>query len=192
MSNQGRFNWDKSFVVDFDLQSGLSETAAPTKRRLSQMKNMYCDEKAFEQCLSGGDPLVYEFYELGAPEDQIGDLAFGTSITYPGKVGDEYFMTKGHFHTILETAEVYFLLSGEGYLLLESPEGDVRSEKMTPGKAMPIVPSTPVACRWSPSSSSGPMPGTIMARLRLRASASCWWNAMAARSWWTTPTGCRR
>lgn len=136
MSNQGRFNWDKSFVVDFDLQSGLSETAAPTKRRLSQMKNMYCDEKAFEQCLSGGDPLVYEFYELGAPEDQIGDLAFGTSITYPGKVGDEYFMTKGHFHTILETAEVYFLLSGEGYLLLESPEGDVRSEKMTPGKAV--------------------------------------------------------
>lgn len=50
--------------------------------------------------------LVYEFYELGAPEHP-GDIAFGTSIVYPGTVGGEYFMTNGHFHTILETAEVY-------------------------------------------------------------------------------------
>ena len=40
--------------------------------------------------------MVYEFYEMGAPETD-GHLAFGSSITYPGKVGNEYFMTKGHF-----------------------------------------------------------------------------------------------
>ena len=57
------------------------------------MKGMYADDAAFDKMLEGGnDPLVYEFYEMGAPE-LPGDLAFGTSITYPGKVGDEYFMT---------------------------------------------------------------------------------------------------
>jgi glucose-6-phosphate isomerase len=63
-----------------------------------------------------------------------GDMAFGTTITYPGKVGDEYFMTKGHFHTILDTAEIYLCLSGEGGILLENPEGDWSFEVLTPGK----------------------------------------------------------
>jgi len=76
---------------------------------------------------------VYEFYELGAPGDP-GDLAPGASITYPGKVGDEYFMTKGHFHTVIGTAEVYYTLSGEGYLLCENPEGDWAAFGLSPGK----------------------------------------------------------
>ena len=42
---------------------------------------------------AANDQLVYEFYELGAPEHP-GDIAFGTSIVYPGTVG-EYFMTTG-------------------------------------------------------------------------------------------------
>jgi glucose-6-phosphate isomerase len=45
-------------------------------------------------------------------------------------------MTKGHFHTILETAEVYYTLSGEGCMLLENPEGDVALRPMIPGHAL--------------------------------------------------------
>jgi len=96
---------------------------------------MFRDDKAYEEILKTEDPLVYEFYELGAPEHP-GDLAFGTSITYPGKVGDEYFMTKGHFHTILDTAEVYYCLSGQGQMLLENPEGDVAVFPLEAGKAV--------------------------------------------------------
>jgi glucose-6-phosphate isomerase len=99
------------------------------------MKGMYADAEAFEIAVKNGDPVVYEFYELGAPEES-GDLAFGTSITYPGKVGNEYYLTKGHFHTILETAEVYYALSGEGLMLTENPEGDVVVHPLTPGKAL--------------------------------------------------------
>jgi len=36
-----------------------------------------------------------------------GELLFGVSIVHPGKVGNEFYMTKGHFHTVLETAEIY-------------------------------------------------------------------------------------
>lgn len=127
------------FTEFFDLQSGLSSARPSTKRTLSRMKGMYADEAAFDQAVDDGDPLVYEFYELTLPEHP-GELLFGTSILYPGKVGDEYYMTKGHFHTILETGEVYYCLSGQGFMLMENPEGDVRIEKFSPGAAVYVPP----------------------------------------------------
>jgi glucose-6-phosphate isomerase len=134
MREKAAFDWIKGFVLDFALSDGMSKTAASTKRYLNQMKGMFADDAAFAKMLPD-NPLVYEFFELGAPDD-AGDIAFGTSITYPGKVGGEYFMTKGHFHTVLETAEVYYGLSGEGFMLTESPEGDVAAHPVAPGKAV--------------------------------------------------------
>jgi glucose-6-phosphate isomerase len=123
------------FTVDFDLRTGISKSKPTLKRPLSKMTGMYNDELAFQSLLSTDDPIVYEFYELGLPESE-GNIAFGTSIVYPGKVGDEYHMTKGHFHTILDTAEVYYCLAGKGFMLMENPEGDVRVEEFVPGKAV--------------------------------------------------------
>jgi glucose-6-phosphate isomerase len=122
-------------VIDFSLLDGISKSVPSTKRRLSQMADMYADTEAVRKMIAGGDPLVYEFYELGVPEEP-GEIAFGTSITYPGKVGNEYFMTKGHFHTVLDTAEVYYALSGTGFMLTENPEGDVALHAMEPGKVI--------------------------------------------------------
>jgi glucose-6-phosphate isomerase len=129
------YDWERGFTLDFDLLSGLSKTAVSTKRHLSQMKGIFSDGAAFDRALTGGDPLVYEFYELGAPEN-AGDLAFGASICYPGKVGNEYFMTKGHFHTVLDTAEVYYTLAGAGAMMTENPEGDTALRPLRPGNAV--------------------------------------------------------
>jgi len=132
------FDWNKGFVLDFDKATGLSAAAGSTKRPLSRMRGMYSDTAAEAEMIKNNDPLVYEFYELGAPDD-AGDVAAGTSIVYPGKVGEEYFMTKGHFHTILETAEIYYTLSGTGYMLTENTQGDWRAHKLEAGK-MAYVP----------------------------------------------------
>jgi glucose-6-phosphate isomerase len=130
-----QLDWARGFLLGFAPDTGKPIGAAPTKRYLSHMSDMYHDNKAAARIASADDPLVYEFYELGAPE-HAGDLAFGTSIVYPGKVGDEYFMTKGHFHNILETAEVYYCLAGKGGMLIESPEGDTAFHEFTPGQAL--------------------------------------------------------
>ena len=130
-----QFNWDQGFLVDFDLQSGRSDNAKTTKRTLSQMKEMFCDREAAEKLLETEDPLIYEFHELGCPE-RAGDLAFGTTILYPGRVGSEYYMTKGHFHTVLETAEVYYTLEGEGFMVLEDPSGDTMELALSKGQAV--------------------------------------------------------
>ena len=123
------------FSLMFDTDTGICRERKTSKRYLSNMKGMYLDNEALEAMRLEEDSLVYEFYELTMPETE-GDLLFGTSIVYPGKVNSEYFMTKGHFHTILDTAEVYYCLKGNGYLLMENPEGDWSAEEMTPGSCV--------------------------------------------------------
>lgn len=126
---------EKPFSVYLSLNNGMSDTREPLERYLSQMKGMYYDKKAYDQALKKGDSLIYRFFDMHIPETP-GDLAFGTSIVYPGKVGDEYYMTKGHFHSILDTSEVYYCIAGEGYMLMEDPDGHYAAEKFTPGRAV--------------------------------------------------------
>ena len=133
------------FSLDFDLVTGmcLSGKAKATKRYVSNMVAQFNDRAAAEEIVKNGDQLLYEFYELNQIPETDGDLRFGTSILYPGKVGDEYFMTKGHFHTILATAEVYYTLSGRGAMMMETPEGEVQLVEMKPGEAVYVPP------RWA-------------------------------------------
>jgi glucose-6-phosphate isomerase len=125
----------KSKVIKFDLKTGLSDTKKALQRHASQMEGMYFDNNALGALIQDGDPLIYEFYDMGIKETES-NLAYGTSMVFPGKVGDEFFMTKGHFHTILDTSEIYYCLSGFGMMLMESPEGDIEYQLMRPGDAV--------------------------------------------------------
>lgn len=124
----------KPFVSEFDLETGKTNEKV-TSRYLSNMKGMFNDNKKLEEMIEKEDVKIYDFTEMGFEEAEQ-DLLFGTSILYPGKVGNEYFMTKGHFHSILDIAEVYYCLSGEGYMLMETPEGEWAAEKLSPGKTI--------------------------------------------------------
>ena len=122
-------------VTDFDLKSGLSKTREPLRRYLANMKGMFYDQAAYNEQLLRENVLIYEFFDMGVPDSEK-EVAYGTSITYPGKIGEEYFMTKGHFHTVIDTAEVYYCLSGHGYMLMENPEGEWEAQELTPGVAV--------------------------------------------------------
>ena len=125
----------RAFTTFFSLKDGLSDERESRKRYLSDVKHMFLQNEEAERRLKVENPLIYEFYELEIPEDS-GDLAFGTSTTYPGKVGSEYFMTKGHFHNILETAEVYYCIQGHGFMMMENLEGQWDCKELAPGKAV--------------------------------------------------------
>ena len=62
-----QFDWDHSFLVDFDVKTGFSKKAETTKRYLSQMKDMFYDTEAANKILETEDPMIYEFHELGCP-----------------------------------------------------------------------------------------------------------------------------
>jgi glucose-6-phosphate isomerase, archaeal len=128
------FYIDKPII--FDKKTGIGDCSnLALERRYSDMKNMYFDEEARKIKESNGNDLIYRFYDMGVPEKE-GDLAFGTSIVYPGKVGNEYHMTNGHFHTILDTAEIYYCQAGHGIMMMESPEGDILYKEMISGQAV--------------------------------------------------------
>jgi len=123
---------NKPNIFSFALETGISGDKVSSKRYLSDLRGMVANGAVLEEMIKREDTLVYEFYEMDISEHP-GDLAFGTTICYPGKVGDEYFMTKGHFHAILDTAEIYLCISGHGLILMENPEGDCTYEVLTPG-----------------------------------------------------------
>jgi len=112
------------------------------ERKLSNMAGQYQDQEALDVMLSEEDSVLYEVYEIKRPEI-VGEILHGISIIHPGKVGQEFYMTKGHFHTILETAEIYHTLKGEGYMVMETPEGNWAVEKLTAGSVLYVPP------RWA-------------------------------------------
>lgn len=112
------------------------------ERTLSSMKGQFLDQEAYSNLLSTGDTLIYEVYEIRRPEI-AGELLSGISIVHPGKVGQEFYMTKGHFHSVLDTAEIYYCLKGEGFMVMENPEGESSLEPLSPGKVLYVPP------RWA-------------------------------------------
>jgi len=100
-------------------------------KRLSELRGLFQDRTAEERAIAeGGDPVVYEVIDYRKPES---DLCFGTTIMSPGKVGAEYYMTRGHYHQRRDRGEAYYTQSGEGLLLLESRAGESRTVEMRPG-----------------------------------------------------------
>jgi glucose-6-phosphate isomerase len=112
------------------------------QRRLSALRGQFLDQDAYQAMLAQGDPVLYEVYEIVRPH-QAGELLTGVSIVHPGKVGVEFFMTKGHFHAVLDTAEVYLCLNGEGFMVMEDPEGNCQVDPLVPGKILYVPP------RWA-------------------------------------------
>jgi len=125
-------DFQKGCVIDFDLKTGLSSAVDTGKRWLGQMQGMFYDDAAYRAKLDQNDELVYEFHGLKLPETP-GDLAFGCSIVYPGKVGNEYFMTKGHFHSKSDRAEFYWGVQGKGMLILMNRDRKTWAEEVYPG-----------------------------------------------------------
>ena len=80
------------------------------------------------------DTVVYEVESyFPVAQDTEGGLFYGITYIHPGTVGNEYFMTKGHFHKIRNRAEFYCTLEGSGMLLLMDESGETWAEKMFPG-----------------------------------------------------------
>lgn len=70
---------------------------------------------------------------LPAGDQTEGALAWGNTTLLPGRIGREYFMTRGHRHRKREKGELVICVSGEGALILMDDERQTRIERLTPG-----------------------------------------------------------
>jgi glucose-6-phosphate isomerase len=121
-------------LSQFDPLEGTANEELTVQRRLLDLKGVFADEDAFQQAVATGDnPLIYTVASV-TPADGPGQLHYGIGKIMPGRIGDEYYMTKGHYHSWRPAAEFYIGLTGEGMMLLED-------EATGASQAVPLIPN---------------------------------------------------
>lgn len=93
--------------------AGVTETV----RRLADLSGIFADERSRKD--ADQQQVVYTVRaQEPVPAGTEGGLFFGVSLLEPGLVGEEFFMTKGHFHEVQNRGEYYWGLRGKGCLVL--------------------------------------------------------------------------
>lgn len=116
------------FTAQIDLITGSIEASEQrvVSRTLDDVNGI------FESSCQGSE-LVYEVFNLDVAETNS-ELQTCTTRLYPGRVGDEYYMTKGHFHEVRDRSEIYLTTSGVGRLLMATASGETVVQEMVPGR----------------------------------------------------------
>lgn len=117
-----------------DVHAGALEGASGRyQKRLIDLEGVYADTNAFARAAADqGDRIVYEVSEV-RPSANPGDMTFGVTRMDPGKIGDEFFVTRGHIHSVANRPEIYVGYAGKGLMLMESPEGEIEVVEIAPG-----------------------------------------------------------
>ena len=121
----------RAYLID-PHTGGLHGATGKYQKRLADLRGVYADTDAFEAaCQQHTNAVVYEVCDQ-RPVAHTGDLIFGVTLMQPGRIGAEFYVTRGHIHAIANRPETYYGERGYGLLLLESPEGDFRILEIRP------------------------------------------------------------
>lgn len=121
------------------MTGGMTSSSGRYEKKLKDLEGLYADSAAFKSARDqSGEDTVYQVEEK-RPLQTEGDLIFGVTYMKPGRIGDEFYMTRGHIHARANRPETYYGESGEGLMLMESPEGETRILEVKP-QAMIYVP----------------------------------------------------
>jgi glucose-6-phosphate isomerase len=123
-----------------DVAKGVLEGASNRYvKTYRELQGLYEDEAAFAALVAGkGDAVAYEVTDY-KPSAHSGDMIIGVTRMEPGRVGREFYMTRGHIHARPNRPEMYYGEAGHGVMLLESPDGDIRTVEIHP-RTMCYVP----------------------------------------------------
>lgn len=101
-----------------------------SRKTLTDLRGLFAEPEKADGSLS---EEVYSVQWFAGGVAGEGSLLFGCTHLHPGRVGQEFFMTHGHFHAQSTRAEIYFVASGEGVLLRMDRSGHTWAETMCPG-----------------------------------------------------------
>ncbi len=121
-----------------DMQTGLlKDYTEKVVRRASDMQGFFYDATALKRMISEGNPVIYEVY--AAPNIGEGELSYAVTVLHPGKVGKEFFMTKGHYHEIRNRGELYIGIRGRGLILMQK-DSEIKWEEIKRGDIIYVPP----------------------------------------------------
>lgn len=122
--------------VAYSLDSAHLGPRRMIERRLSDLRGCFADSAAYQAALARENSLVYAVSAV-EPFGGDGQLHYGLGMVLPGRVGDEFYLTKGHLHAHRPAAEVYIGLRGEGAMLLEDESSG--ESRLVPLRAQSVV-----------------------------------------------------
>jgi glucose-6-phosphate isomerase len=131
MSNCGDIKHAPTFV-DWSTGSLTGEGIEESVKKLGQLEGLFQDDSAWRSMDPGIEVYRVQFWRP-VKDGTAGGLFWGSTEVRPGRVGDEFFMTHGHFHLHPDRAEVYATIRGSGMLLLMTEDGQTWAETMAPG-----------------------------------------------------------
>lgn len=120
--------------VRYDVKEASFEGSKMHRKetKLAQLKGIFIDDDAFDAL--DADTIIYEveWHDNGLKEGTIGGLFLGVSHVHAGKIGNEFYMTRGHLHLKEDTGEYYWGLKGYGLLVMSGPNGESIIQKIEP------------------------------------------------------------
>ncbi|MFE6996958.1 glucose-6-phosphate isomerase family protein [Microbacterium sp. NPDC057659] len=130
---------DIPVLLDVSATGGIEGRSRRYEKFQGDMAGVYRDDTAWEAAVAehGADELVY-WVDDHRYQEGPGALIVGTSTLLPGRIGDEFAVTRGHIHAVSDRAELYYCLSGRGVMLLETLDGQSSAIELTPGKAVNV------------------------------------------------------
>ncbi len=88
------------------------------ERTLKDIKLCVKDEDFLKKRVEESEELVYQVFQRYVPKIE-GHLQHSVTVIKPGDINGEYFMTKGHYHSNPNSAEIYIGLKGKGVLVMQ-------------------------------------------------------------------------
>jgi glucose-6-phosphate isomerase, archaeal len=102
----------------FDPDTGMIHGGDLTARRLSDLRSAFARPEAVDAVLRTSDPVIYTVSTVHTATGE-GQLHYGAGRIMPGRIGDEYYLTKGHLHSWRPAAELYIGMRGLGKMILQ-------------------------------------------------------------------------
>ena len=123
-------------ALQVDRSGALRGSTSAYEKFLGDLGGVYLDQDAYAAAIDelGAECLVYRVEEhcnVSGP----GALIIGTSTLLPGRIGEEYAVTRGHLHARADRAELYYCVNGSGVMLLDTLDGESRAVPLEPGDA---------------------------------------------------------
>jgi glucose-6-phosphate isomerase len=130
-------------VVTLDPVTGALEGSGvkESRRTIAGVKGYFLDEAARAAMDQGRLAYRVQAYEP-KPEGEPGAVCCATTFLEPGLVGDEYFLTRGHFHAADDRPELEVTVAGAGMLVLMTRDRRTWAEPMRPGSVHHVPPGT--------------------------------------------------
>ncbi|RYG29608.1 cupin domain-containing protein [bacterium] len=114
-----------------DLSNGIvsGEGVVTAARTVGDLAGYWADA---ESAVAVKDRPLYRTYAWNHSQE-AGAILWGSTVLHPGRVGNEFSMTRGHRHTDVTKGELMITVSGTGWLLLKDDQGVETRERLAPG-----------------------------------------------------------